>query len=289
MDRFSDRRGRLGESQETTDTSAELPRHSGNHGDGVAGVPSAPLRSRRLVRYSRAWETSTPSGLARTASTRSSTRRSKRVTRSRPAPTPTRSSRDDRKASNASRAVQTPDATWSRSTKTETPRCGRPSRDAHEAIRELPEADRHPRPRLRALRQHLSPRHRRLDSAACRSPPGLDSLLAQLLQRRAALRQMRGCARSTGSAFGNRTVLHATASKRLPHGSPRLSPRMPAPRSRAAATTAATSSTTRPEAPMLAARLDLVLEYRKPPFTGGFKRADDGTRTHDLLHGKQTL
>jgi hypothetical protein len=43
MDRFSDRRGRLGESQETTDTSAELPRHSGNHGDGVAGVPSAPF------------------------------------------------------------------------------------------------------------------------------------------------------------------------------------------------------------------------------------------------------
>ena len=28
---------------------------------------------------------------------------------------------------------------------------------------------------------------------------------------------------------------------------------------------------------------------RKPPLSGGFRRADDGTRTHDLLHGKQTL
>jgi hypothetical protein len=27
----------------------------------------------------------------------------------------------------------------------------------------------------------------------------------------------------------------------------------------------------------------------KPPLLRGFRRADDGTRTHDLLHGKQTL
>ena len=30
------------------------------------------------------------------------------------------------------------------------------------------------------------------------------------------------------------------------------------------------------------------MSKQKPPVTGGL-RADDGTRTHDLLHGKQTL
>ena len=29
--------------------------------------------------------------------------------------------------------------------------------------------------------------------------------------------------------------------------------------------------------------------HKKPRLSGGFWRADDGTRTHDLLHGKQTL
>jgi hypothetical protein len=31
------------------------------------------------------------------------------------------------------------------------------------------------------------------------------------------------------------------------------------------------------------------LANRKPAVSSGFPRADDGTRTHDLLHGKQTL
>ncbi len=31
------------------------------------------------------------------------------------------------------------------------------------------------------------------------------------------------------------------------------------------------------------------LENTKSPFCGDFSEADDGTRTHDLLHGKQTL
>jgi hypothetical protein len=30
-------------------------------------------------------------------------------------------------------------------------------------------------------------------------------------------------------------------------------------------------------------------EATKNPAERGFSRADDGTRTHDLLHGKQTL
>ena len=33
-----------------------------------------------------------------------------------------------------------------------------------------------------------------------------------------------------------------------------------------------------------------VLKGEKSPrFAGAFRGADDGTRTHDLLHGKQTL
>ena len=32
-----------------------------------------------------------------------------------------------------------------------------------------------------------------------------------------------------------------------------------------------------------------TLEVKKAPFPGPLARADDGTRTHDLLHGKQTL
>src|SRR5205823_7846887 len=92
---------------------------------------------------------SIPEVRAGTASTRSSTRRSKRVTRSRPAPTPTRSSRDARRDSNASRAAQTLDATWSKSTKMESRRCVRQSRDANEAIPEPPKGDGHPGPRLR--------------------------------------------------------------------------------------------------------------------------------------------
>ena len=38
------------------------------------------------------------------------------------------------------------------------------------------------------------------------------------------------------------------------------------------------------------ARSRSVLERQEPPkMRGAFLRADDGTRTHDLLHGKQTL
>src|SRR3954451_22500198 len=82
------------------------------------------------------------------ASTRFSTRRSKRVTRSRPGPKPTRSFPGDRKASNASEAAQTLDALWSRSTKMESPRCVRRSRDGHDAKYEPAEGDGHPGPRL---------------------------------------------------------------------------------------------------------------------------------------------
>ena len=32
-----------------------------------------------------------------------------------------------------------------------------------------------------------------------------------------------------------------------------------------------------------------IARKRKSPLSGGFLLADDGTRTHDLLHGKQTL
>jgi hypothetical protein len=32
-----------------------------------------------------------------------------------------------------------------------------------------------------------------------------------------------------------------------------------------------------------------VPNNKKPPFSGGFLEADEGTRTLDLLHGKQTL
>jgi len=42
----------------------------------------------------------------------------------------------DRQASNSSRAEQTPDATWSRSTRMESPRCVRRSHVAHEPMRE---------------------------------------------------------------------------------------------------------------------------------------------------------
>src|SRR6266571_3427365 len=59
-----------------------------------------------------------------------------------------RSSRDARKASNASRAAQTPDATWLKSTKMEARRCVRQSRDAHEAIPEPSEGDGYPGLRL---------------------------------------------------------------------------------------------------------------------------------------------
>ena len=37
------------------------------------------------------------------------------------------------------------------------------------------------------------------------------------------------------------------------------------------------------------ARCATRAEQRKTPLSGAFQRADDGTRTHDLLHGKQTL
>jgi hypothetical protein len=30
-------------------------------------------------------------------------------------------------------------------------------------------------------------------------------------------------------------------------------------------------------------------DIEKPRRSGAYERADDGTRTHDLLHGKQTL
>jgi len=63
-----------------------------------------------------------------------STKGSKRVTCSRPAPTPTRSSPDARRASNASRAAQTLAVTWLKSTKTESRRCARQSRDGRDAI-----------------------------------------------------------------------------------------------------------------------------------------------------------
>jgi len=72
---------------------------------------------------------------------RSSTRKSKRATRSRPAPIPTRSSSGGLRASSASRAAQTPDATWSRSMKTERPRCARQSPDACDAMRDPAECE----------------------------------------------------------------------------------------------------------------------------------------------------
>jgi hypothetical protein len=34
---------------------------------------------------------------------------------------------------------------------------------------------------------------------------------------------------------------------------------------------------------------DAKVRHEKPAVSGGLCEADDGTRTHDLLHGKQTL
>jgi len=95
-----------------------------------------PTTAKPDLRYSRLWVRSIPSAHVATLSTRSSTKRSTRVTWSRPAPTPTRSSRDARGVSNASRAAQTPDATWLKSTKVEARRCARQSRDGPKATPE---------------------------------------------------------------------------------------------------------------------------------------------------------
>jgi hypothetical protein len=91
------------------------------------------------------WERSTLSGRARMASTPFSTKRSKRATRSRPAPTPMRSSRVDRQGSNVSRVAQTRDGTSSRWMTTESPRCDPPSRDAPDGTA-APGRDRHSGP-----------------------------------------------------------------------------------------------------------------------------------------------
>src|SRR5436190_4211728 len=117
------------------------PQHLTHRPPGLSPrAANLPTTAKPDLRYSCLWVRSIPSAHVATLSTRSSTKRSTRVTWSRPAPTPTRSSRDARGVSNASRAAQTPDATWLKSTKVEARPCVRQSRDGPEATPEPSEA-----------------------------------------------------------------------------------------------------------------------------------------------------
>ena len=99
---------------------------------GGARSEDCALERRPQLPNSSRWERSIQEALAKMASTPSSTRRSRRVTWSRPVQTHTRSFGGDRRASSGSPAAQIPDATSSRSTKMERPRCVRRSHDAAE-------------------------------------------------------------------------------------------------------------------------------------------------------------